>query len=166
MFFQGKGMMRTFWLIGKQSRKIENKSQLKQPNGTSKMNNLSNGFTRNNGKETSTPVHNMNMLNGLSGKNVVTRTSSLSDETSIDSSVQQAFLNEGFDQVSDSGSDDNDEREYLNVSREGRQTIIDMETSLMRGIARGSMKKPREYGGTKKSNHNFVPNNPATAAFC
>lgn len=158
--------MRTFWLIGKQSRKIENNSQLKQSNGTSKMNNLSNGFTRNNGKESSTSIHNMNMLNGLSGRNVVTKTSSLSDETSIGSSVQQAFLNEGFDQVSDSGSDENDEREYFNVPREGRQTIIDMETSLMRGIARGSMKMRKKYGGTKRSNHNFVPKNPVTAAFC
>lgn len=158
-------MMRTFWLIGKQSRKIENKSQLKQLNGTSKMNNLSNGFIRNNRKEISSAIHNMNMLNGLNGKNVVTRTSSLGDETSICSSVQQAFLNEGFDQASDSGSDDNDEREYF-VSREGRQTIMDMETSLMRGIARGSMKMPRKYGVTKRNNYNFVPNNPVTAAFC
>lgn len=159
-------MMRTFWLIGKQSRKIENKSQLKQLNGTSKMNNLSNGFTRNNGKGISTAIHNMNMLNGLNGKNVVKKASSLGDETSICSSVQQAFLNGGFDQASDTGSEDNDEGECFSVSREGRQTIIDMETSLMRGIARGSMKMPRKYGGGKRNNYHFVPNNPVTAAFC
>lgn len=156
-------MMRTFWLIGKQSRKIENKSQLEQMNGTSKMNNLSNGFTRKNGKENSTSIQNMNMLNRLNGKNVVTRTSSLGDETSIDSFVQQAFLNEGFDQASDSGSDDNDEKECLNVSREGRQTIIDMETSLVRGITGGSMKLPKKYNVTKRNN--FITNKPVTAAY-
>lgn len=157
-------MMRTHWLIGKQSRKIENNS-VQQCNGK-KLNDLSNGFCLNNGRDGSRSINkNPYLFNGLN-KNVVTRTSSLGDETC--GSPQQAFLNQGFDHTSDtSDSDENDEQESFNISRDGRgnRAFIDMEASLMRGIARGSMKMPRKYHGTRNGYNNYLSTNPVTAAF-
>lgn len=152
-------MMKTHWLIGKQSRKIEN-IPFKQLNGTNKMNDLSNGFISNNGKN-SYRSSNMSpyLFNGLN-RNVVTRTSSLGEETS---SIKQAFLNQGFDNTSDSSDmDENDERQSFDLSRNSErkeQIVIDMETSLMRGIARGSMKMPRKYGKRGK-NFNYLSTTP------
>lgn len=155
-------MMRTHWLIGKQSRKIENNSS-RHCNGK-KLNDLCNGFSFNNGRDGSRSI-NMNpyMLHGLN-KNVVTRTSSLGDETCVP--APQAFLNQGFDHTSDSSdTDENDEQESFNVSHDERnRTLIDVETSLIRGIARGSMKMPRKYGA-KNGYNNFLSANPVTAAF-
>lgn len=168
LFLKGKGNMRTHWLIGKQSRKAGNNA-FKQLNGRHKLNDLSNGFPPNNGKGSSRLINkNTFMFNGLN-KNVVTRTSSLGDESSTIGTNHRAFLNQAFDHASESDTDENDEHKSLNVSRDDGQrnhSVVDVETSLIRGVARGSMKMPRKFQKVKRgSNFNNMTKN-TVSAFC